>query len=65
MKLKDETGWPSNGLLGLVSLETAGWVLAYYGFSLVLQMILPGVEVEGVELGSGGRLKYKFNGKFE
>ncbi|KAI9736673.1 MAG: erg24, C-14 sterol reductase [Cirrosporium novae-zelandiae] len=60
-KLKQETGWPENGLLGLGSLKTTGWVLAYYFLSLVLQAVLPGHEVEGVELRSGGRLKYKFN----
>lgn len=61
-KLKEEAGWPTKGLLGLVDLETAGWTLAYYGFSLLQQAILPGAEVTGVELCSGGRLKYKFNG---
>ena len=38
-------------------------MLSYYLTSLVLQRILPGQEVEGVELRSGGRLKYKFNGE--
>ena len=31
-------------------------------FRVVLQAALPGIESEGVELQSGGRLKYKFNG---
>lgn len=37
-------------------------MLAYYALSLVLQTVLPGEVVEGTELRSGGRLKYKFNG---
>ena len=62
-KLKQEVGWPPNGFLGLVNLEVIGWVLVYYLLSLLLQAVLPGTEIEGVELSSGGRLKYKFNGK--
>lgn len=62
-KLKEETGWPEDGVLGLATTRVTLWVLAYYLFSLVLQTALPGVESEGVELGSGGRLKYKFNGE--
>ena len=62
-KLKQETGWPEKGILGLGSLEVTGYVLAYYFLSLVLQVVLPGVERQGVELKSGGRLKYKFNGE--
>jgi delta14-sterol reductase len=57
--LKEETGWP--GISGLASWKVTGWVLAYYFLSLVLHRILPGEVVEGVELSSGGRLKYKFN----
>ncbi|KAL8822494.1 MAG: hypothetical protein Q9191_006770 [Dirinaria sp. TL-2023a] len=60
-KLKEEAGWPAAGVLGLVDLETAGWVLGYYSLSLLLQVILPGTEAQGVELSSGGKLKYKFN----
>ena len=45
------------------STKVTAWVLGYYFLSLVLQTVLPGVETEGVELASGGRLKYKFNGK--
>lgn len=61
--LKADVGWPANGVLGLVDAEVTGWVLAYYLFSLLLQVVLPSIESEGVELSSGGRLKYKFNGK--
>lgn len=31
---------------------------------MVLHRVLPGEEVEGVELASGGKLKYKFNSMF-
>lgn len=62
-KLKEETGWPERGILGLASTKVTAWVLGYYFLSLVLQVALPGVETEGVELQSGGKLKYKFNGK--
>ncbi len=61
--LKKDIGWPSNGILGLFDAEAFGWVLAYYLLSLVLLVVLPGTDVEGVELSSGGRLKYRFNGK--
>ena len=62
-KLKDESGWPEDGMLGLASLKVTSWLLAYYLFSLLLQAVLPGAEVEGTELQSGGKLKYKFNGE--
>jgi Delta14-sterol reductase len=45
-----------------VSWKATGWVLAYYLFSALLWRFLPGVEMEGGVLSSGGRLKYKFNG---
>lgn len=61
-KLKEETGWPPDGILGLASFKVTAWVLGYYLSSLVLLAVLPGVESEGVELKSGGKLKYKFNG---
>lgn len=61
-KLKEETGWPKDGIYGLASTKVTVWVLLYYFLSLVLYTALPGVEVEGTELGSGGKLKYKFNG---
>ncbi|KAI4204172.1 MAG: hypothetical protein LQ350_001363 [Teloschistes chrysophthalmus] len=60
-KLKEEAGWPQDGLLGLASLRVTGYVLAYYLFSLVLQAALPGLVVQGVQLRSGARLEYKFN----
>ena len=60
-RLKEETGWP--GLQGLASTKVTVWVLGYYLLSLVLQVALPGAEIEGVELQTGGKLKYKFNGR--
>ena len=58
--LNSEIRWP--GLSGLASIKVTLWTFAYYALSLALQALLPGQEVEGVELASGGRLKYKFNG---
>ena len=60
-KLKAQTPWPDTGLVGLFDVEAIGWTLAYYGLSLALQLLLPGTESQGVELGTGGRHKYKFN----
>jgi delta14-sterol reductase len=60
-RLKEEVGWPANGIWGLASFEVTGWVLAYYLLSLTLQRVLPGQVVEGTTLVTGGKLKYKFN----
>lgn len=60
-KLKAQTPWPEEGVLGLCSLEVFGWTLAYHGLSYALQLLLPGTEVEGTQLGTGGRHTYKFN----
>lgn len=60
-RLKQEVGWPPNGVWGLSSLDVTTKVLGYYLLSLVLHRVLPGEEVEGVELASGGKIKYKFN----
>ncbi|RDW83252.1 Delta(14)-sterol reductase-like protein [Coleophoma crateriformis] len=59
--LKQEAGWPAEGVMGLGSWDVTLKVLGYYAFSLLLHRVLPGEEVDGVELASGGRLKYKFN----
>lgn len=58
-KLKQETGWP--GFAGLLNTETVIATLGYYLLSVVLFAVLPGQEVEGTELQSGGKLKYRFN----
>ena len=60
-KLKAQTPWPENGIIGLFDPEVIGWVVAYHGLSLAMQLLLPGVETVGTELSIGGRLKYKFN----
>lgn len=60
-KLIEETGWP--GFMGLLDPEVMAYTFLYYLFSLILQSSLPGTEVEGTELVSGGKLKYKFNGQ--
>lgn len=60
-KLKHESGWPAEGFMGLIDLNVIGWVFAYYALSLFLQLALPGHEVDGVVLGTGGRHHYKFN----
>jgi hypothetical protein len=59
--LKKETGWP--GWTGLINLESIVGTLGWYGLSLALWTLLPAYEVEGTELRSGGRLKYRMNGK--
>ncbi|KAL2438813.1 Delta(14)-sterol reductase erg24B [Exophiala dermatitidis] len=60
-KLKQQTPWPENGLIGLFDLEVTAWVLAYYALLLALQLLLPGQEADGITLGTGGRHHYKFN----
>ncbi|TQN71869.1 Delta(14)-sterol reductase [Colletotrichum shisoi] len=60
-QLKREVGWPEKGVWGLGSIEVTGAVLGYYLFNAILYRILPGAEVDGVELSSGGRLKYRCN----
>lgn len=62
--LKQEVGWPENGVWGLASWEVTGWTFAYYLYCALLYRILPGTEMEGVVLSSGGRLKYKLNSGF-
>lgn len=63
-KLKQDVGWPATGIWGLVSWDVSAKVLGYYLFSLILHRVLPGEEMEGTELASGGRLKYKFNSMY-
>ncbi|KIW96440.1 uncharacterized protein Z519_03509 [Cladophialophora bantiana CBS 173.52] len=60
-KLKRQTPWPENGLMGLFDPNVILWVLAYYGLSVALQLFLPGEEVDGTQLSTGGRHHYKFN----
>jgi delta14-sterol reductase len=62
--LKQEVGWPKEGISGLASWDVSAKVLGYYLVSLILYKVLPGEHVEGVELANGGKLKYKFNSMF-
>jgi delta14-sterol reductase len=60
-KLRAQTPWPENGIRGLFDAEVTGWVVGYHGLLLAMQLLLPGANLTGTELASGGRLKYKFN----
>ncbi|KAI5307485.1 erg24, C-14 sterol reductase, partial [Ascosphaera atra] len=60
-QLKQEIGWPETGLSGLYDKDVTLKVLGYYLVLLILQVFLPGTTVEGVQLASGGKLKYKLN----
>lgn len=60
-QLKVEIGWPENGIAGLLSWQASAAALGYMFLSAVLYRVLPATEVEGPELRSGGRLKYKLN----
>ncbi|KAJ9493008.1 hypothetical protein VN97_g236 [Penicillium thymicola] len=60
-KLKEEVGWPQDGLKALFDVRVTLWVLSYYFLSLGLYVFLPGEVVEGTELACKGRLRYKFN----
>jgi hypothetical protein len=60
-QLKKEVGWP--GFLGLVTWNAVLGNAAYYLLSLALYAFLPAEEPEGTELRTGGRLKYRFNGR--
>ncbi|KAG4426243.1 Delta(14)-sterol reductase [Cadophora malorum] len=60
-QLKRDVGWPANGIYGLASWDATLKVIGYYSFSAILHRVLPGEEKLGVELASGGKLKYKFN----
>lgn len=61
-KLREEVGWPQEGLKAFFDIRVALWVLSYYLLSLVLYVFLPGEVVEGTELACKGRLRYKLNG---
>lgn len=59
--LAKDVGWP--GFTGLINVEAVLGTLFWYGLSLVLNAVLPATEVEGTELRTGGKLKYRLNGK--
>ncbi|CAI6329360.1 unnamed protein product [Periconia digitata] len=58
-QLKKEVGW--TGFSGLINTNAVLGTLGYYLLSLTLYSFLPATKVEGTELRSGGRLKYRFN----
>lgn len=58
--LAKEVGWPGFG--GLINVEAVLGTFAWYAISLLLYVLLPAEEVDGTELRSGGRLRYRFNG---
>lgn len=58
-QLKKEVGW--TGFSGLLNTQAFLGTLGYYLLSLTLYAFLPADEPEGVELRSGGRLKYRLN----
>lgn len=47
--------------MGLGSVHATMAVLGYYLLNALLYRFLPALEVEGVTLACGGRLKYRFN----
>lgn len=59
--LAREVGWP--GWTGLINLEAVVGTAIWYGLSLVLWSLLPAYEIDGIELKTGGRLKYRLNCK--
>jgi hypothetical protein len=61
-QLKKETGWP--GISGLLNTKAVLGTLGYYLLSLTLYAFLPATTTEGIELRTGGKLKYRFNGMF-
>ncbi|KAK0630876.1 delta(14)-sterol reductase like protein [Bombardia bombarda] len=48
--LKQEVGWPADGIWGFASWRVTGWTLAYYLFNAILYRILPATEMEGTQL---------------
>ncbi|KAK8093213.1 ergosterol biosynthesis ERG4/ERG24 family protein [Apiospora kogelbergensis] len=59
---KSQIPWPHDGIRGFASWETAGWLLMYYMFSMVLFVVLPAEKVAGIKLRESGRsLEYRFN----
>ncbi|ODQ63336.1 ERG4/ERG24 ergosterol biosynthesis protein [Nadsonia fulvescens var. elongata DSM 6958] len=56
-----QTAWP--GWSGLLNLRSVYAYLLWFGALVVLDRVLPGKEVEGVELRDGKKLKYKMNGR--
>lgn len=60
-RLKYDVGW--QGFSSLINLQAFAATVGYYLLSLTLNVVLPATESEGIQLRSGGRLKYRFNGR--
>lgn len=60
-ELKQDINWPKEGIVGLFNMDVLVKVLGYYFLLLLLQVFLPGMTVDGVQLACGGRHKYKMN----
>jgi hypothetical protein len=60
-KLKTEVGW--EGWSTIFTWEAFAANLGWYALSVVLDRFLPSTQAEGIELRSGKKLKYRFNGK--
>ncbi|KAH7117732.1 sterol C-14 reductase-like protein [Dendryphion nanum] len=58
-QLKKDVGW--TGFSGLLNTKAALATLGYYLLSLTLYAFLPATTIDGTELTTGGRLKYRFN----
>jgi hypothetical protein len=61
-KLREEVGWPQEGLKVFFGICIALRALSYYMSSLALYAFPPGEVVEDTELACKGRLRYEFNG---
>ncbi|KEY66565.1 hypothetical protein S7711_09411 [Stachybotrys chartarum IBT 7711] len=59
--LKQEVGWPEEGIWGLGSWKATAAVAGYNLLNMVLYRLLPADEYEGTPLRSGHRLKYRVN----
>jgi delta14-sterol reductase len=59
-QFKKEIGW--TGFSGLINTKAALGTFGYYFLSLALHAFLPAENVDGTELKTGGKLKYRFNG---
>jgi delta14-sterol reductase len=60
-KLKQDIGW--KGVETIFNWESVAAALGWYALSIACYAILPAEVIDGTELYSGGRLKYRLNGK--
>ncbi|KAF2757865.1 sterol C-14 reductase-like protein [Pseudovirgaria hyperparasitica] len=57
--LKRDIGW--KGIESIINLQSILATVGWYIYLLTLTRFLPATEIEGVELDSGGKLKYRLN----